>query len=459
MKVLKFGGTSIRDADRIQHVVKILKDRIRDDEIAVVVSAFGGITDLLLKTAEQAVLSNKAYEKQFQEIKDRHLEVIHTLFSGKALDDTLKITEKYTSRLWDILHGVYLVRDLAPKSYNQILSYGERLSARIISAYLTSQGIQAEYIDARKVVKTDSNYNAAAVNFRKTNSRIKNRYAKKTGMWVMTGFIATNDLGETTVLGRSGSDYSAAILGAAVDATEVEIWTDVNGVMTANPRMVQNATTIPSMSYADALEMSHFGAKVIYPPTVQPLMKKDIPIRIKNTFEPDFEGTLIGNLPPDPDHKITGISSIEEISLIRMSGSGMIGRTGFNGRIFQSVARRDVGVMLISLASSEQSICFAVSPESAGDAKSALEEEFAWEIRNEYVSRILIEDNLAIVAVVGENMRHTPGISGKVFSALGEQGINVIAIAQGSSERNISIVISADDEVQAIQTLHKTFFD
>jgi len=459
MKVLKFGGTSIRDADRIQHVVKILKDRIRDDEIAVVVSAFGGITDLLLKTAEQAVLSNKAYEKQFQEIKDRHLEVIHTLFSGKALDDTLKITEKYTSRLWDILHGVYLVRDLAPKSYNQILSYGERLSARIISAYLTSQGIQAEYIDARKVVKTDSNYNAAAVNFRKTNSRIKNRYAKKTGMWVMTGFIATNDLGETTVLGRSGSDYSAAILGAVVDATEVEIWTDVNGVMTANPRMVQNATTIPSMSYADALEMSHFGAKVIYPPTVQPLMKKDIPIRIKNTFEPDFEGTLIGNLPPDPDHKITGISSIEEISLIRMSGSGMIGRTGFNGRIFQSVARRDVGVMLISLASSEQSICFAVSPESAGDAKSALEEEFAWEIRNEYVSRILIEDNLAIVAVVGENMRHTPGISGKVFSALGEQGINVIAIAQGSSERNISIVISADDEVQAIQTLHKTFFD
>ena len=459
MKILKFGGTSIRDAERIQHVVQILKNRIQEDEIAVVVSAFGGITDLLINTAEQAVSSNKRYTSSFQEIKDRHIEVIDTLFEGKDRDNILSILDKYTSRLYDIFHGIYLVRDLAPKSHNQILSYGERLSARIISAYLSSQGVEAQYIDSRKVVKTDSNYSAAAVNFRKTNSRIKNRYAKKTGMWVMTGFIATNDEGETTVLGRSGSDYSAAILGAALDAEEVEIWTDVNGVMTANPRMVANATTIPTMSYADALEMSHFGAKVIHPPTVQPLMKKNIPIRIKNTFEPEFDGTLIGNLPPDPDHKITGISSIEEISLIRMSGSGMIGRTGFNGRIFQSVARRDVGVMLISLASSEQSICFAVSPESANDAKLALEEEFAWEIRNEYVSRILIEDNLSIVAVVGENMRHTPGISGKVFSALGEEGINVIAIAQGSSERNISIVISADDEVHAIETLHKTFFD
>lgn len=459
MKVLKFGGTSIKNAERIQNVGEIIRSKSNADELFVVVSAFGGITDLLNATAEAAVRNDRAYLKSLELIKNTHYGIVDTLFEGAVHDEIMVIVNKYFARLSEIFHGISLVKDLAPKTTNQILSYGERLSARIISAYLSSTDLPAEYLDSREVVKTDSIYSAANVNFRKTNRRIKNRYAKRTGLIVMTGFIATNDAGETTVLGRSGSDYSAAIAGAALDATEVEIWTDVNGVMTANPRMVENASTISSMSYSDALEMSHFGAKVIYPPTVQPLMKKDIPIRIKNTFEPDNPGTQIGNLPPDPDHKITGISSIEEISLIRMSGSGMIGKTGFNGRIFQSVARRDVGVMLISLASSEQSICFAVSPESANEAKLALEEEFAWEIRHDNVSRILIEERLAIVAVVGENMRHTPGISGKVFSALGEAGLNVIAIAQGSSERNISIVISADDEVEAIQVLHSTFFD
>lgn len=459
MKVLKFGGTSIKTAERIQNVGEIIRSKSAADEVFVVVSAFGGITDLLNETAEAAVRNSRAYKRSLQVIKETHYTIVDTLFQGAVHAETMRVVNKHFARLSEILHGISLVKDLAPKTINQILSYGERLSASIISAYLSSIGLPAEYLDSRDVVRTDSMYSAANVNFRKTNTRLKNRYAKRKGLIVMTGFIAKNDAGETTVLGRSGSDFSAAIAGAALDAAEVEIWTDVNGVMTANPRMVTNASTIPAMSYSDALEMSHFGAKVIYPPTVQPLMKKNIPIRIKNTFEPDNPGTQIGNRPPDPVHKITGISSIEEISLIRMSGSGMIGKTGFNGRIFQSVARRNVGVMLISLASSEQSICFAVSPESAGDAKLALEEEFAWEIRHENVSKILIEDGLSIVAVVGGNMRHTPGISGKVFSALGESKINVIAIAQGSSERNISIVISAADEVEAIRILHSTFFD
>ncbi len=458
MKVMKFGGSSIATPERLQSVLKLIQSAEQDGQVAVVVSAFGGITDQLIRMIDLAGQGDDAYYIDFRTFVDRHEEMIKALTSEKRQLELQKSINKYTSRLSEILRGVYLVRHVAPKTYNQILSYGERLSARIISESLMEAGSKAGFVDARHFVLTDDNYGAGVVDFKVTTENIQKHFQANTSTQIITGFIASNRGGETTTLGRSGSDYTAAIFGAALGASEIEIWTDVNGILSANPREVPEAHSIPAMTYEDAMEMSHFGAKVIFPPTIQPAMQADIPIRIKNTFNPDFPGTLIDKVGQDKETRITGISSMDAISLIRIQGSGMIGKTGLTGRIFMAMAKADVGVMLISLASSEHSICFAVDPEGAPAAKAALEEEFQFELQVQGIAKILIEDNLCIVAVVGENMRHTPGISGKVFGALGDLGVNVVAIAQGSSERNISIVISRDDEVQVKQELHKRFF-
>jgi len=458
MKILKFGGTSIATPERLSAVLSLIEAAEGDDRIAVVVSAFGGVTDQLIRMLELAGDGNDDYYVEFGTFVDRHEEMIQAVSSGKRQVSLRQRIKKYTSRLSEILRGVYLVRHVAPKTYNQILSYGERLSARIITAGLRERGSAAEFIDARHFVLTDDNYSAGVVDFEQTNANIRKYFQTHTGTQIITGFIASNVREETTTLGRSGSDYSAAIFGAALGASEIEIWTDVDGILTANPREVPEAHPIPLMTYEDAMEMSHFGAKVIFPPTIQPAMQAGIPIRIKNSFNPEFPGTLIGKEGQDRKSRITGISSMDSISLIRIQGSGMIGKTGLTGRIFMTMANSDVGVMLISLASSEHSICFAVDPESAESAKAALEKEFQLELQVQGIAKILIEENLCIVAVVGENMRHTPGISGKVFSALGALGVNVVAIAQGSSERNISIVISKEDVVNVKRELHHRFF-
>ena len=459
MKVLKFGGSSIATPERLTAVLDLIRQAEKETQIAVVVSAFGGVTNQLIKMIELAGKGEDAYSTEYKAFVDKHEGMIVAMTTGRRQEILRQSINKYTSRLSEILRGVYLVRHVAPKTYNQILSYGERLSARIITASLSEMGGATEFIDTRDYVRTDDNYSAGVVDFDTTNQNITAYFDQHKCTQIVTGFIASNSQGETTTLGRSGSDYTAAIFGAALGASEIEIWTDVDGILTANPKEVPSAYPIPVMTYEDAMEMSHFGAKVIFPPTIQPAMRASIPIRIKNTFNPDFPGTLIDKEGQDKDYRITGISSMDSISLIRIQGSGMIGKTGLTGRIFMAMANADVGVMLISLASSEHSICFAVDPDSAEKAKAALEKEFLLEMQVHGIAKILIENNLCIVAVVGENMRHTPGISGKVFGALGELGVNVVAIAQGSSERNISIVISRDDEVRVKRELHDKFFN
>ena len=458
MKVMKFGGSSIATPKRLAVVLDLINSAEQESQIAVVVSAFGGVTDRLIQMIEKAGNGDEGYYTEFSAFVDKHDEMINSLTSGERQEVLKQSIKKYTSRLSEILRGVYLVRHVAPKTYHQILSYGERLSARIITSCLGERGGEAEFIDARHFVQTNDNYGAGVVDFEITLENIRTYFETHHSTQIITGFIASNAKGETTTLGRSGSDYTAAIFGAAVRATEIEIWTDVDGILTANPKEVSEAHPIPVMTYEDAMEMSHFGAKVIFPPTIQPAMQAGIPIRIKNTFNPGFPGTLIDKEGQTKEHRITGISSMNAISLIRIQGSGMIGKTGLTGRIFMAMANADIGVMLISLASSEHSICFAVDPGSAEAAKSALEKDFQLELEVQGIAKILIEDNLCIIAVVGENMRHTPGISGKVFSALGDLGVNVVAIAQGSSERNISIVVSRDDEVRVKRELHKRFF-
>lgn len=458
MKILKFGGSSIATPERLRVVLDLIRQAEEETQIAVVVSAFGGVTDQLIKMIDLAGKGEDTYYLEYQAIVEKHEAMIRSMTAGRSQEILHETIKKYTSRLSEILRGVYLVRHVAPKTYNQILSYGERLSARIISASLEGMGSEVGFIDTRYFVRTDDNYSSGVVDFEITNQNIIKHFNKHKNTQIVTGFIAANSRGETTTLGRSGSDYTAAIFGAALGASEIEIWTDVDGILTANPHEVPDAHPIPVMTYEDAMEMSHFGAKVIFPPTIQPAMQAEIPIRIKNTFNPEFPGTLINKAGLDQEHRITGISSMNPISLIRIQGSGMIGKTGLTGRIFMAMANADVGVMLISLASSEHSICFAVEPKSAEKAKTALEKEFELEMQVHGIAKILIENDLCIVAVVGENMRHTPGISGKVFSALGELGVNVVAIAQGSSERNISIVISKDDEVRVKKELHDRFF-
>ena len=459
MKVLKFGGSSIATPERLGNVLKLIKQAEAESPITVVVSAFGGVTDQLIGMIKKAESGQEAYLSDFKIFVDKHTNMLKSVSAVEKQAELLNTIEAYTSRLGEILRGIFLVRHVAPKTFTQVLSYGERLSARIITASLLELGGEAEFIDARKFIRTDDNYRNGVVDFKITSRNIREYFKTHTNTQIITGFIASNEKGETTTLGRSGSDYTAAIFGSALGASEIEIWTDVDGIMTANPREVPSAHPIPVMTYEDAMEMSHFGAKVIFPPTIQPAMQADIPIRIKNTFNPDFPGTLINKEGHDQINLITGISSVDAISLIRVQGSGMIGKTGLTGRIFMTMANSDVSVMLISLASSEHSLCFAVEPSIAMTAKRALEKEFQLELQVQGIAKIMIEENLSIIAVVGENMRHTPGIAGKVFNVLGDLGVNVVAIAQGSSERNISIVVSRADVVRVKLELHDRFFN
>ncbi len=341
------------------------------------------------------------------------------------------------------------------------MSFGERLSAYIITETLQERGVAAEYLDARDVVRTDESFGRARVYLEECYKSIRTRFAvfSQEVLPVITGFIGATARGETTTLGRGGSDYTAAIFGAALDATEIEIWSDVDGVMTADPKKVESAFPVQTMTYEEAMEMAHFGAKVIYPPTIRPALQKRIPIRIKNSLNPTFMGTVIRrDVPPKDGFLVTGISSVDYIGLLRVQGSGMIGVAGIAARLFGALARRGISVILITQASSEHSICLAVESKFAAEAKRAIEEQFRAEMAWGEIDEVATEEDVAIVAVVGENMRMTPGVAGKVFGALGERGINVVAIAQGSSELNISVVISREDERQALNAIHDAFF-
>jgi aspartokinase/homoserine dehydrogenase 1 len=459
MKVLKFGGTSISNAENISKVVDILLSyKKRKESFAVVFSAIAGITNMLVEAGIKASASDESYQKILKDIEKKHFETIKELLEVKTQSMIVAQIKMLINELEDLLHGVYLLKELSPRTLDLVSSFGERMSTLIISEHLKQTGTACNFVDARTLIQTDDSFGNAKVNFKVTNKNIQEHFEKAKGIQIVTGFIASTDKGETTTLGRGGSDYTASIIGAALSAEAIVIWTDVNGVMTADPRSVKRTFTLPAISYVEAMELSHFGAKVIHPPTLQPAFNKKIHIWIKNTFNPDFEGTLISEKTKNNDFLIKGISSISDVALINLQGSGMMGVPGVSSRVFGALARKSINVILITQASSEYSICFAVAPEDALKAQNLIELEFEQEMIAKKIERVHVEKDLSIVALIGENMKKTPGIAGRMFTALGKNGINVIAIAQGSSELNISVVIPKYDLSKGLNALHEAFF-
>ncbi len=458
MNVLKFGGSSVATPARIRSVIEIVKPYLQDKKCAVVFSAFGGVTDTLIALSVSALTGKIEYKNQLQALEARHLDTVRELI-GIQRQSAIIAQVKFTfNELEDVLHGVFLVKERTPRTLDYIMSFGERLAAYIIAEALKDQGVQAEFLDARNVVRTDSNFGYARIDFETTNKLIAEYFNTRNSLQVITGFIGSSASGETTTIGRSGSDYTAAIFAGALKASALEIWTDVDGMMTADPRKVKKAFTVKEMTYEEAMELSHFGAKVIFPATMQPAMINRIPIWIKNTFNPTFQGTLISENSNGKNLIIKGISSMDKISLLSVQGSGLVGVVGVSMRLFGTLAKENISVILISQASSEHSICFAIEGSKTQHAKTAIEKEFLYEIRSREMDEIKVEENLAIVAIVGENMKHNPGTSGRMFSALGKSGININAIAQGSSELNISAVVHEQDIAKALNVLHEAFF-
>lgn len=459
MKVLKFGGTSVKNATNINKAAAIIGDKLQSDQVLVVVSAFGGITNKLIEASSLASKGDNSYAELVKEIEAIHIETAQELTTGDRQTKTTEYIRLHINDLSDLLHGIYLIRELSARTLDIVQSFGERLSAFVIAQAMNEKGVESVYLDSREVIKTDKHFGYAKVDFDKTNKNIQKYVASHAGKLIIaTGFIASTNDDETTTLGRSGSDYSGAIFAGAVDASVLEIWTDVSGMMTADPRKVKRAFSIRNLSYAEAMELSHFGAKVLEPRTVQPAMSKLIPVLIKNTFKPEDEGTLVTEKAEDKSKYIRGISSIDKVSLITLQGAGLIGQAGISHRLFEALHAADINVILITQGSSEHSITFAVLPADSISAKDAIELEFELELKLGLVDNIVVENNLAVVAVVGENMKSKSGISGKLFAALGKNGVNVSAIAQGASELNISVVIEQKDEAKALNAIHESFF-
>lgn len=459
MKVLKFGGSSVGNAENIEKVVEIVTSEIKKNSCAVVLSAMQGTTDALIEAGKLAESGNDIFRQKINEIKAKHFEAISTLFPTSAQKDLLDSVEKRISELEKICEGVFLLHELSPRTLDRIVGYGEILSTNIIAAKFDSLGIENVLRDTRELIITDSNFGFATVNFEKTNSQIRDSFKNSSAkLHILPGFIAADINGATTTLGRGGSDYTAAILAAALDAEVLEIWTDVSGMMTADPRFVRNVREIRRISYREAMELSHFGAKVIYPPTIQPVMTKGIPVWVKNTFAPTDFGTLI-EAETSPEKKIIrGISSIDNISVLNLEGSGMVGIPGFSKRLFDALSRANINVILITQSSSEHSICVAIEDKFGKRAKESVDKEFEYEISVGKIEPLRVENGFSILALVGDNMKEHTGVSGKMFATLGSQGINIHAIAQGSSERNISAIINSKDVRKAVNTLHEEFF-
>ncbi len=459
MKVMKFGGSSVKDAEKIVHVCSIARNAAAEGRIALVFSAMKGITDMLIEAASRAESGDGSYRELVGEIKQRQEEAATVLFSGSDSSRIQSEISRLLTELTDILHGVELVRECSERTMDMVMSFGERLNCRLIAAYLTASGTPAEFIDARQIVITDSSHGNAKVNFEKSYPRIKKRIEAVEGVAVVTGFVASDPKGITTTLGRNGSDYTASLLGAALEAEAVEIWTDVDGVLSADPRLVSSAFVVPEISIQDAMELSYFGAEVIHPYTMIPAVDRNIAIYIKNTLRPEVPGTKIAASVRKSNTPITGIASIESVALINIEGGGMLGHPGVASRVFHALGEAKVNIIMISQASSEHSICMVCREKEADRAVKALNEELAEELRYRMIQSIEEIKDLEIIAVVGENMRGTPGISGKLFSALGAEGVNVLAIAQGSSERNISFVIERSMRQTALNAVHRIFLE
>ncbi|HJB73570.1 MAG TPA: bifunctional aspartate kinase/homoserine dehydrogenase I [Candidatus Barnesiella merdigallinarum] len=454
MKVLKFGGTSVGSVESMSSVKQIVESC--HEPVIVVVSALGGITDRLIETARVAVVGGDGYESHFRAIVERHKAMVQQAVEPAKQLELLALIDPLLGELGNIFRGVSLIKDLSTKTLDTIVSYGERLSSLIVSRVIEG----AVHYDARFFIKTSRQYGKHIVDFDETNKLVKRYFAELPRVAVVPGFIASDRItGDVTNLGRGGSDYTASILATALGASQLEIWTDVDGFMTADPRVINTAYVIEHLSFTEAMELCNFGAKVIYPPTIYPVFHKNIPILIKNTFNPSAPGTLIS---ADHSHfegkAIKGISSINDTCLITLSGMGMVGVIGINSRIFNTLARSGVSVFLVSQASSENNTTFAVRNADADVAVRVLREEFKGEMAVGEISSIEAEKELATVAIVGENMKHTPGIAGKLFNVLGRNGINVIACAQGASETNISFVIARDSLRKALNVIHDSFF-
>lgn len=455
MQVLKFGGSSVANADNIKKVIDIIAGKKSVDTTLVVVSALGGITDLLLDSCKMAADADENYKDNLSIIEQRHLQAVRDLIPITHQSSVLSFVKAHCNEMEDICNGIFLLKELSARTKDRMGSYGELLSSKIIAA-----AINAHWIDSVKLITTNAAYGNAVVDFPISNKAIEDYIAANPApLYIAPGFVAADSNGINTTLGRGGSDYSAAIYAAALDATLLEIWTDVSGMMTADPRLVTNAQVIPSISYQEAMELSHFGAKVIYPPTIQPVMSKGIPVWIKNTFASGDNGTLIQQKPAETLSSVTGISSISNIALLSLEGSGMIGIPGFSKRLFAALASKKVNVILITQSSSEHSICVGIDAGDAQIAKNIIDEAFSYEIELRKVEPLLVERELSVLALVGDGMKSHTGISGRFFSALGKNGVNIRAISQGSSERNITAVISSKDVKKAINVIHEAFFE
>lgn len=461
MRVLKFGGSSVANAESVQKVFEIIQQALtQNDRICVVLSALGGVTNSLLEAVELSLNRDEKYIDIIEKITDRHVQLVKKLIPLQCQSTVLSGIKELCNEMEDICKGVFLVKELSPQTKDSICSYGEILSTKIFSKILESKGIPNVWCDSVKLIKTDSNYQKATADLEGTAMNLMDALSGiDSNCFIFPGFIGSNEEGKTTTLGRGGSDYTAAIIGAALEADVVEIWTDVSGMMTADPGMVKNARIIPEISYEEALELSHFGAKVIYPKTVAPLINTFIPILVKNTFAPQDMGTRISDEAKKNGNTIRGISSMNRVSMITLEGSGMIGSPGYSKKLFEALANEKINAIFITQSSSEYNISVAVEHGAAAQAKSAIDLNFLFEIQSGKVKPVHVENGLSIVALVGDTMKSRIGLSGKMFSALGRNGINVRAIAQGSSERNISAVISEADVKKAINVLHEEFFE
>lgn len=459
MKVLKFGGSSVATSENINKAITIVKDSAYDSQIIVVVSALGGITDLLLEAGNLACIGDENYKNQFKSIEERHLKVIRELIPVGNQSGVLGHVKKMLNKLEATLEGVFLINELSAKTSDKIVSFGELLSSFIVVEAMKNKGFDTELKNAQELIVTDENFSNAVVKFELTNNNIESFFKNnKHQIIILPGFVAKTESGEPTTLGRGGSDYTAAIIAAAANASVLEIWTDVSGMYTANPNFVQQAFPIKNISYQEAMELSHFGAKVLYPPTIQPVLEKEIPIKIKNTFDAKADGTLITKVTSNTN-PIKGISHIENMTLVTLEGSGMVGIPGFSKRLFEALFQQKINVSLITQASSEHSICIAINNADAEKAELAVNAVFSFEISQHKVNPLIVEKNNAIIALVGDNMKSHQGISGKMFSALGRNNVNIRAIAQGASEKNISAVITHKDIKKALNTLHAEFFE
>lgn len=459
MQVLKFGGSSVANAQNINKVISIVKETLKHDKAVIVSSAISGATDTLIAIANAAKEQDNHYQTLIDQLEERHISIIDELIPSDDNSSIKNICGELFGKLREICKGVYLLKELSELSQDHIVSFGELLSTKIISAKFKSLNISHVWKDSRELIKTEYIAGKNIVITNETYSNIANYFAGNyNNLFIMPGFIASDLKGRTTTLGRGGSDYTASIIAVGSQARALEIWTDVCGMMTADPRIVPDARPIRNISYKEALELSHFGAKVVYPPTIQPVVKQGIPIYVKNTFVPDDFGTLIERNPPQGHDKIRGISSSNKIALLSMEGSGMVGIPGYSSKLFDVLSKNNVNIILITQASSVHTMCIAIDQADADKAKKAADELFAYEISLGKVDPLKVEKGFSIISLVGDDMKNQSGASGRMFEALGRSGINIRAIAQGSSEKNVSAVLHTEDIEDAIRAIHAEFF-